>query len=78
MIDLISLVVTLIIMSLFGIGILLAILIMSYDENEIVQIDEDEYEAQMEYIHDYYEKKQQKKQARKEFINKIKKLFSRI
>ena len=79
MIDLISLIVTLIIISLFGIGIMLALIIMSQEKTELEQAYEDE--AQMKYIHDYNIRKQQKKQARKEYINslklKIKKLFTR-
>ena len=78
MIDLISLILTLII-SLFCIGILLALIIMSQEKSELEQVYEDE--AQIQYIHDYNVKKQQKKQARKDFINnlknKIKKLFTR-
>lgn len=79
MIDLISLVVTLIIMSLFGIGLILALIIMSQEKTELEQVYEEE--AQLQYIHDYKVKKQKKKQARKKFINnlknRIKKIFTR-
>ena len=70
MIDLISLVVTLIIMSLFCIGILLALIIMSQPKS----LAEEKYEeeAQLQYIRDYNLKKQQKKEARRKFIKNIK------
>ena len=79
MIDLISLVVTLIIMSLFCIGLLLALIIMSQQKS----LAEEKYEeeAQLQYIRDYNLKKQQKKEARRKFIKnikfKIKNLFTR-
>lgn len=79
MIDLIALVVTLIIMSLFGIGIMLAIIIMSQPTTELEQAYEDE--EQIKYIREYNLKKQAKKEARKKFINelksKIKNFFTR-
>ena len=51
MIDLIALVVTLIIMSLFGIGIMLALIIMSQPTTELEQAYEDE--EQIKYIREY-------------------------
>lgn len=79
MIDLISLVVTLIIMSLFCIGLLLALIIMSQQKS----LAEEKYEeeAQLQYIRDYNLKKLQKKEERRKFIKnikfKIKNLFTR-
>ena len=73
MIDLISLIVTLIIMSLFGIGIMLALIIMSQEKTELEQQYEDE--AQIQYIREYNLKKQLKRQAKKEKIEKLEKFF---
>ena len=79
MIDLIALVVTLIIMSLFGIGIMLALIIMSQPTTELEQAYEDE--EQIKYIREYNLKKQAKKVARRKYINElksnIKKFFTR-
>lgn len=79
MIDLIALVVTLIIMSLFGIGIMLALIIMSQPTTELEQAYEDE--EQIKYIREYNLKKQAKKEARRKYINElksnIKKFFTR-
>ena len=74
--DLISLIVTLIIISLFGIGIMLALIIMSQEKDE----KEIEYEkqAEIQFIHDYQLKKEQKRQARKEFFNKLKNKLKKI
>lgn len=79
MLDLISLIVTLIIMILFGIGILMMLVIMSHKktELEIKQNEEDE----ITYIREWQENQKKKKEARKQRINnfkmKIKKLFTR-
>ena len=79
MIDLIALVVTLIIMSLFGIGLLMMLIIMSREKTdwEIRQNEEDE----TTYIKEWNEKQKQKKEARKQklnnFIWKIKRFFTR-
>ena len=70
MLDLIALVVTLIIMSLFGIGMVLALIIMSQPTSDLEQKYEDE--EQIKYIREYNLKKQQKKEARKRYINNIK------
>lgn len=70
MIDLISLVVTLIIMSLFGIGLMLALIIMSQETPEYEQAYEDE--EQEKYLREYHLKQQKKKEARRTFINNIK------
>ena len=70
MIDLIALVVTLIIMSLFGIGIMLALIIMSQPTTELEQAYEDE--EQIKYIREYNLKKQAKKENRRRFINNLK------
>ena len=79
MIDLISLIVTLIIMSLFGIGLLFALIIMSQQTPEAEQRDEDE--EQKKYIREYHLKKQKKIEDRNLFISnikiKIKKFFTR-
>lgn len=79
MIDLIALVVTLIIMSLFGIGIILALIIMSQPTTELEQAYEDE--EQIKYIREYNLKKKAKKEARRIFVNnlmsKIKKFITR-
>ena len=65
MLDLISLIVTLIIMSLFGLGILMVLIIMSHEntEWETIQNNEDE----IDFI-----KKWQKKTKRKERSKKKK------
>ena len=79
MLDLISLIVTLIIMSLFGLGILMMLIIMSREKTEweIKQNEEDE----ITYIKEWNEKQKQKKEARKQklnnFIMKIKRFFTR-
>lgn len=79
MLDLISLIVTLIIMILFGIGILMMLLIMSHEKTdlEIKQNEEDE----ITYIKEWQEKQKEKKEARKQriknFIIKIKNFFTR-
>ena len=79
MLDLISLITTLIIMSLFGLGILMMLIIMSREKTdwEIRQNEEDE----ITYIKEWNEKQKQKKEARKQklnnFIMKIKKFFTR-
>ena len=79
MLDLISLIVTLIIMSLFGLGILMMLIIMSREKTdwEIRQNEEDE----TTYIKEWNEKQKQKKEARKQklnnFIWKIKRFFTR-
>ena len=70
MIDLMALVVTLIIMSLFGIGIMLALIIMSQPTTELEQAYEDE--EQIKYIREYNLKKQAKKENRRRFINNLK------
>ena len=61
--DLISLIVALIIISLLGIGLMLALIIMSQEKD----VKEQEYEkqAEIQFIHDYQLKKEQKRQARK-------------
>ena len=61
MIDLIALVVTLIIMSLFCIGIMLALIIMSQPTTELEQAYEDE--EQIKYIREYNLKKKAKKRG---------------
>lgn len=77
--DLISLIVALIIISLFGMGIMLALIIMSQEKDE----KELKYEeqAEIQFIQDYQRMKEQKRRARKEFFNKLKiklkKLFTR-
>ena len=79
MLDLISLIVTLIIMSLFGLGILMMLIIMSREKTdwEIRQNEEDE----TTYIKEWNEKQKQKKEERKQklnnFIWKIKRFFTR-
>ena len=79
MLDLISLIVTLIIMSLFGLGILMMLIIMSREKTdwEIKQNEEDE----ITYIKEWHEKQKQKKEARRKrfhnFKMKIKKFFTR-
>lgn len=75
MIDLIALVVTLIIMSLFCIGMILALIIMSQPTSELEQLYEDE--EQIKYIKEYNLKKQEKKEARKKFFKKIKNYITR-
>lgn len=78
MIDLIALVVTLIIMSLFCIGIMLALIIMSQPTTELEQAYEDE--EQIKYIREYNLKEKAKKEARRRFLNnlisKIKKIIT--
>ena len=77
MLDLISLIVTLIIMSLFGLGVLMVLIIMSQEKTdlEIKQNEEDE----TAFIKEWQEKQKQKKEARRKrfynFINKIKKFL---
>ena len=77
MLDLISLIVTLIIMSLFGLGILMMLIIMSQEKTEweIAKNEEDE----INFIKEWHEKQKQKKEARKQkinnFINIIKKFL---
>lgn len=79
MLDLISLIVTLIILSLFGLGILMMLIIMSREKTEweIKQNEEDE----ITYIKEWNVKQKQKKEARKQklnnFIMKIKRFFTR-
>ena len=79
MLDLISLITTLIIMSLFGLGILMMLIIMSREKTdwEIRQNEEDE----TTYIKEWNEKQKQKKEARKQriynFKMKIKNFFTR-
>ena len=79
MLDLISLMVTLIITSLFGLGLLMMLIIMSHEkaELEIKQNEEDE----ITYIREWQEEQIRKKEARKQRINnfkiKIKNLFTR-
>ena len=67
MLDLISLITTLIIMSLFGLGILMMLIIMSREKTdwEIRQNEEDE----TTYIKEWNEKQKQKKEARKQKLN---------
>lgn len=70
MLDLISLSVTLIIMILFGIGILMMLIIMSHEKTDLEQqYDDDE---QIKYIIDWQEKQQRKKELRKQIINNFK------
>ena len=77
MLDLISLIVTLIIMSLFGLGVLMVLIIMSQEKTEweIAKNEEDE----INFIKEWNEKQKQKKEARKQkinnFINIIKKFL---
>ena len=79
MLDLISLIATLIIMSLFGLGILMVLIIMSHEntEWETIQNNEDE----IDFIKKWQEEQKEKKEARrKRFHNlkmKIKKFFTR-
>ena len=79
MLDLISLMVTLIIMSLFGLGLLMMLIIMSHEKTdlEIKQNEEDE----ITYIREWQEEQIRKKETRKQRINnfkiKIKNLFTR-
>ena len=79
MLDLISLSVTLIIMILFGIGILMILIIMSHEKTDLEQQYDEEDE--IKYIKDWQEKKQKKKELRKQRINnfkmRIKNLFTR-
>lgn len=71
MIDLIILVGSIIIIiSLFCIGFLLALIIMSQPMTELEQAYEDE--EQMKYIREYKLKKQRKKENRRRFLNNIK------
>ena len=79
MLDLISLIVTLIIMSLFGLGLLMMLIIISHEKTdlEIKQNEEDE----ITYIREWQEEQIRKKETRKQRINnfkiKIKNLFTR-
>ncbi len=79
MLDLISLIVTLIIMILFGLGILMMLIIMSHEKTDLEQQYDEE--AQRICIIEWQEKQKNKKEARKQKINnfkiKIKKLFTR-
>ena len=70
MIDLIILVGSIIIISLFCIGFLFALIIMSQPMTELEQAYEDE--EQMKYIREYKLKKQRKKENRRRFLNNIK------
>lgn len=78
MIDLIALVVTLIIMSLFGLGLLMMLIIMSQERPKYEQIYNDEDE--IKFIKEYQEKKKMKQEARRRFLNnlmsKIKKIIT--
>lgn len=74
--DLISLIVALIIISLFGMGIMLALIIMSQEKDEKEQ--EYEKQAEIQFIQDYQRMKEQKRRARKEFINKLKNKLKKI
>ena len=78
MIDLIALVVTLIIMSLFGLGLLMMLIIMSKERPKYEQIYNDEDE--IKFIKEYQEKKKMKQEARRRFLNnlisKIKKIIT--
>ena len=78
MIDLIALVVTLIIMSLFGLGLLMMVIIMSQERPTYEQIYNDEEE--IKFIKEYQEKKKIKQEARRRFVNnlisKIKKIIT--
>ena len=79
MLDLISLMVTLIITSLFGLGLLMMLIIMSHEKTdlEIKQNEEDE----ITYIRKWQEEQIRKKETRKQRINnfkiKIKNFFTR-
>ena len=79
MLDLISLIVTLIIMSLFGLGILMVLIIMSHEntEWETIQNNEDE----IDFIKKWQEEQKEKKEARRKrfhnFKKKKKKFFTR-
>ena len=69
--DLIAMITTLIVMSLFGIGILMILIIMGQERSEIEQIYDDA--AQEEFIKEYNIKKQLKKKKRKERLERLKK-----
>lgn len=79
MLDLISLMVTLIIMSLFGLGLLMMLIIMSHEktELEIKQNEEDEITYIREWQEEQIRKKEIRKQRIKNFKIKIKNLFTR-
>ncbi len=74
--DLISLIVALIIISLFGMGIMLALIIMSQEKDEKERIYEEQ--AEIQFIQDYQRMKEQKRRARKEFFNKLKNKLKKI
>lgn len=74
--DLISLIVALIIISLFGMGIILALIIMSQEKGEKERIYEEQ--AEIQFIQDYQRMKEQKRRARKEFFNKLKNKLKKI
>ena len=71
MLDLISLIMTLIIMSLFGLGILMVLIIMSHEntEWETIQNNEDE----IDFIKKWQEEQKEKKEARRIRFNNLKK-----
>lgn len=79
MLDLISLCVTLIIMILFGLGILMILIIMSHEKTDLEQQYDEE--AERIYIIEWQEKQKNKKETRKQriynFKMKIKNFFTR-
>ena len=76
MINLISLFVTLVIMSLFGIGLLMMLIIMGHSKSAYEEAINKEEEQQ--YIKDWQFKKQQKKEARRNAFNNFKAIIKKI